>query len=133
MNRSDQHISSGVVVAVAVATGLLAGTGAFCLKWLICHISQPLTSGLDASGANWRFLLYPLAGILLTGMYTRYVIGAGIGHGVERMRADIVRRHYRLPAYLVYAPMAAKLADSRIRRVCRVRRPDSLCGRCDRE
>lgn len=107
MNRSDQHISSGVVVAVAVATGLLAGTGAFCLKWLICHISQPLTSGLDASGANWRFLLYPLAGILLTGMYTRYVIGAGIGHGVERMRADIVRRHYRLPAYLVYAPMAA--------------------------
>lgn len=107
MHGSDRHISSGIVIATAVATGLLAGAGAFLLKWLICHISVSITSGLDAAGVNWQLLVYPLAGIVLTGIYTRYVVGAGIGHGVERMQSDIMRRHYRLPSYLVYAPIAA--------------------------
>ncbi|MDE6490974.1 MAG: chloride channel protein [Muribaculaceae bacterium] len=105
--ESSRHVSTGVVVAVAVATGILAGVGAHLLKWLIARISVLFTSGLYVGGANWLLLVGPLAGIMLTGIYTRYVVGSGIEHGVERMQANIALRRYRLPAYLVYAPLAA--------------------------
>lgn len=96
-----------IIMVMAVATGLFAGSAAFLLKRLIAFISTHLVRTLDAGCANWQFLLFPVAGILLTGIYQRHVLHADIYHGVGRLGMAIAHRHYREPFYMIYAPMVA--------------------------
>ncbi len=69
----ERHISDNAAAfIVATVTGLAAGTGAFVLKWMVASVTRFLTHGLRLDGANWIFLLIPVAGIILTGIYVRY-------------------------------------------------------------
>ena len=65
---------SQLLVAMALVTGGITGVAAYLLKRLVAFISTSLIMNLDPCGANWMFLLFPVAGILLTGIYQRYVL-----------------------------------------------------------
>lgn len=92
---------------VAFIVGVGAGVGAFVLKTMIGWITHMLTDKLHAVGPNWLFLLIPVAGILLTGIYVRYILRDDITHGVSKLMADLKHHDYKLRPHLTYAPMIA--------------------------
>lgn len=92
---------------VATATGLLAGTGAFILKRMIAGVSHLLTGHLHTDSANWALLLIPVAGIVLTGMFCRYVLHHNLAHGVKQLMKSLSKKVYRLRPDLTFTPMLA--------------------------
>lgn len=103
-----QHISdTAFLFIVAALTGLAAGFGAFVLKRLVAFVSRFLTAGLHAGSANLSLLIIPLAGILLTGIFCRYVLKMRLAHGVRQLMGDLSKKMYRLRASLTVSPILA--------------------------
>ncbi len=101
-----ERMSPGIfVLMLAVFIGLVTGTMAVVLKWLVNYIVAKLTGGLH--GASWLYLLLPGAGIFLSVLFQRYVVRHRIEHGTEEIKADIADKNYWLRPYFLYAPMLA--------------------------
>ncbi len=96
-----------LMMILAFITGIITGAAAFLLKHTVKWISVPITSGMNASGANWILLLTPVIGIMLTGIYQRYILHKTIYHGTDRLQKSISARKYALPGDLTYAPIVA--------------------------
>lgn len=94
--------SNSLFLIICICVGFLSGTGAWLLKLLIKWVSLLLTTGLSPVSFNWRFLILPLAGILLTGIFTRYIIRRDISKGVGKVREDLSTKHYKLSPSLMW-------------------------------
>ena len=82
----ESHISeSQCVVILAVLTGIASGLAAVLLKTLIGTISSMLTSRLSISQDNYIYLITPIIGIFIVGVYVRYVVKDNISHGVTQV------------------------------------------------
>ncbi len=92
---------------VAFVTGLLTGGAAALLKNVISWISHSLTDGMSTTGGNYILLAIPVMGILLTGIYVRYILRDNIEHGVTHLIANISGHKPMLPPHLIYGPMVA--------------------------
>lgn len=96
-----------LLTLLAVVAGAVTGTGAHLLKLAVAGISGVLTGSLNQYGANIPFLSLPIIGIVLTGIYQRYILHREIYHGVDRLSKSLSLRHYRLPVPLTYSPILA--------------------------
>lgn len=96
-----------VAFIAAVLIGLCCGVGAFLVKRAIRYVSLAAVSGMHTDGANWRFLILPLIGIVLAYLYTRYIARRRLANGTEQVRAALAKHNYRLPAALSYQPLLA--------------------------
>ena len=95
------------VFLLAAFVGLLAGAGAFILKRLVAAVSHLLMAHFREGSANWIFLVVPLAGIVLTGIFCRYVMRARLAHGVRQLMKGLANKVYSLKGYLTFAPILA--------------------------
>ena len=102
------HASDKVrLITLSVVIGISAGLAAAFLKWIIGEVSlllHPLGLG---SGPDWNMLWIPVAGIVLTGIYQRYVLRDNISHGVDKLVDDLADKRYSLSRKLMYAPIIA--------------------------
>ncbi len=105
--RRDNVPDGVFAVTLAVLVGAVTGFGAFLLKTFVKFISGFLTGGLHMSGFNWYLLLIPVVGILLTGIYVRYILRDNIEHGVAQLMRDLSKKMYDLKRHLTYAPIFA--------------------------
>lgn len=104
----EAHIKERTfVIILALVVGLICGFAAMILKTLIHSISDMLTSHLHVSGANYMYLLFPVLGILLAGIYVRYVIKDNISHGVTRVLYSISQNKSRLKIHNIYSSIVA--------------------------
>ena len=86
----QKHVSDAVFTfVVALLIGLCTGVGAFVLKYLIGHISSYLSQNLVSTGSNPHLLLLPFTGILLTGIYVRYIARKPLTHGTSCIMHDM--------------------------------------------
>ena len=93
-----QHLPSKVLIIIlAVITGLITGSGAHLLKCLVAWVSGPMTDGLNPDNANYTLLISPILGILLTGIFQRYILQREIFHGVDRLSKSLAHHRYHLP------------------------------------
>lgn len=92
---------------VAAIVGLITGMAAALLKWIIALISLLLTSGYHAAAANWQFLIIPVAGIVLTGIFVRYILRIDITNGTSKLISDVRHKMYRLNPRITYGSMIA--------------------------
>lgn len=95
------------LIFLALVVGLLCGLAAQLLKYIIHLISSLLTSHFTATSENYLYLVYPVAGILLTTLFVRYVVKDNISHGVTRVLYAISRRKSRLKKRNIYASLVA--------------------------
>lgn len=93
------------VVLVGLITGLFCGVAASVLKLSIATVSRWLTSTFQAGSTNWWFIVLPIVGVLLAGIYQRYIIRMNIYHGEDRMRWDFAHYSCYLPSQLIYSPI----------------------------
>lgn len=104
----EHHVSEKqFVIFLALIVGILCGFAAQLLKLLINLISSLLTVHINATSANWLYLVYPVVGILLVTMFVRYVVKDNISHGVTRVLYAISRRKSRLKKKNIYASLVA--------------------------
>lgn len=102
------HISDKAFAFIlATVVGLLAGAGAFVLKRLIGGVSLFLTSHFHVGSYNLLLLVIPLAGIVLTGIFCRYILKSNISHGTEQLIRDLKHKMYRLKSSLTFSPILA--------------------------
>lgn len=104
----NKNISKQVFTNVlAVVIGIGAGVVARLLKWLIGILSDFMTSDMTYGGCNLQLLLLPLAGIVLTALYMRYVLREDIEDGVDRLKTSLKAGKSRIPIRMSVAPVIA--------------------------
>ena len=105
--REDHIPEKSFVVILAIIIGVASGLAAVLLKFLIGTISGLVNSVTEASHANYYYLVFPIIGIFLTGIYVRYVVRDNISHGVTRVLYAIAQKKSRLKFYNMYASLAS--------------------------
>lgn len=95
------------LIVLALIVGITCGLAALLLKYLIHLISSNLTSGAGMTEGNYRFLIYPVIGILLSGIYVRYIVRDNISHGVTRVLYSISQNKSRLKPHNMYTSILA--------------------------
>ena len=104
----EQHIKEKTfVVVLALVVGAVSGLAAVLLKFLIGFIAGLLTKHVHIAGGNYEYLVFPVAGILIAGLYVKYVIRDDIYHGVTRVLYAIAQRKSRLKPHNMYASLVA--------------------------
>ena len=92
----EKHINEhNFVLFLSFVIGICTAAAALILKFLIHFIQNMLTSHFDTDGANYLYLIYPIIGILLAGLYVRYIVKDDISHGVTRILYAISQKKSR--------------------------------------
>ena len=96
----EKHIpQSQFILILSFVVGILSALAAYLLKHLIHFIQHLLTGGFDAHSFNWLYLVYPVIGIFITGLFIRKIVRDDISHGVTKVlyaiscRKGRIRRH----------------------------------------
>lgn len=104
----ERHIKEKTFVSIlALMVGIFGGLAALVLKWLIHTISSLLTSHVTINEGNYLYLLLPLAGILITSLYVKYVVRDNISHGVTRVLYALSQNKSRLKKHNMYTSVFA--------------------------
>lgn len=82
----EKHIPQNqFILVLSFVVGILSALAAFALKHLIHFIQHLLTGGFDPHTFNWLYLVYPVIGILITGLFIRKIVRDDISHGVTKV------------------------------------------------
>ena len=99
----DKHF----ILILSFMVGILTALAASLLKFLIEYIKHFLTENFDSTGVNWLYLVYPVVGILLTGLFIRNVVRDDISHGVTKILYAISRRQSRIKRHNTWSSLIA--------------------------
>ncbi len=104
----EKHIKErNFLVILALVVGIVGGLAAQLLKFLIHAISSVVTTNLAVTSANWLYLACPMAGIILSVLFVKYVVKDNISHGVTRVLYAISKRKSRLKPRNMWASLIA--------------------------
>lgn len=90
---------------LAVIIGIFSGFGAHIFNRMIAIVAGFFLDHIRADRINWWLIFVPVGGIVLAGIYTRYVIHTDLTHGVTRMMHCVYRGEYLLKWNLIYSPI----------------------------
>lgn len=88
-----KHISTkNFVLITAGVIGIVAGLAAVILKEGVHGIQKALTRDFQQDLANYLYLSYPLIGIVLTVLLTKYILKEKLGHGITDILYTISKK-----------------------------------------
>ena len=99
----DKHF----ILVLSFIVGIVTALAACLLKFLIEYIKHFLTENFDSTGVNWLYLVYPVVGIFLTGLFIRNVVRDDISHGVTKILYAISRRQSRIKRHNTWSSLFA--------------------------
>ncbi len=101
-----RHVSDYVfILFLAAVVGCLAGFGAYIFKHLISLVAGIFLPHVSGWGSNWWIMVVPLVGIILTSIFTRYIIHTNLTHGCAQLLRDLKEKSYRLRRNIMYSPI----------------------------
>lgn len=104
----EKHIKEkNFILILSFVAGILTAFAGLILKWLIHAIQNFLTNNFDSTGANYLYLVYPVVGIFLAGLFVRKVVKDDIGHGVTKILYAISRRQSRIKPHNTWSSVVA--------------------------
>ncbi|MDQ1297132.1 MAG: chloride channel protein family [Bacteroidota bacterium] len=92
---------------LSLVVGLLSAMAAAVLKNAIHYTHQILTRGITSESGSYLYLAYPLAGMLLTLLFVKYVVRDNIGHGISRVLYAISKKKSYLKAHNTWTSVVA--------------------------
>ena len=100
------HMSDQIfLVWLTFIVGLFAGFGAHIFNRLISIVSTIFTGHIQSDRVNWWLVFLPVAGILLSGIYTRYIIHTNLTHGLTRLLHRVYRGDFFIKPNIIYSPI----------------------------
>lgn len=95
------------LILLSVFVGLIVGAAAEALRFIIGILTELLSGLIDMLGAFWLVALLPVAGVLLCGIYCRYIVKDDMEFGCQRIKKALDAHDYRLRRHIVYAPIVS--------------------------
>lgn len=95
------------VLILSFFVGILTAIAALILKFLIHTIQQFLTDNFNMTGANYLYLVYPVVGIFLAGLFVRLIVKDDISHGVTKILYSISRKQGRIKKHNTWSSIIA--------------------------
>ncbi|MBQ8224686.1 MAG: chloride channel protein [Bacteroides sp.] len=95
------------ILVLSFLVGIGTAVAALILKLLIHWIQDFLTENFSRTEANYLYLVYPVVGIFLTGLFVRYVVKDDISHGVTKILHAISRRQGRIKRHNTWSSIIA--------------------------
>lgn len=95
------------ILMLSFLVGICTAVAALTLKFFIHTIQNFLTDNFDTTEANYLYLVYPVVGIFLAGLFVRYVVKDDISHGVTKILYAISRRQGRIKRHNVWSSTIA--------------------------
>ncbi len=99
----EQHF----IVFVSFLVGILTALAALILKTLIHLIQHLLTDNFSIVNVNYMYLIYPVIGILIAGLFVKYILRDDISHGVTKILYAISQRKSYIRAHNMYSSIIA--------------------------
>ena len=96
-----------LIYILSMVVGLLSALAAAILKNAIHYTNQLLTKGITTESGNYLYLAYPVAGMLLTMLFVKYVVRDNIGHGISRVLYAISKRKSHLKVHNSWTSVVA--------------------------
>ncbi len=90
--REDNIPAKQFALVLSFVVGILTAFAACLLKWAIHGIQYLLTTNFEYYSGNLLYLLYPVVGILLSGLFVKYILRDDISHGVTKILYAISQR-----------------------------------------
>ncbi|WP_321436335.1 chloride channel protein [uncultured Bacteroides sp.] len=104
----ENHIKDNqFILLLSFVVGVCTACAAIILKSLIHLIQNFLTDSFNTTGANYLYLVYPVVGILLTGLFVRNIVKDDISHGVTKILYSISRRQGRIKRHNIWSSTIA--------------------------
>lgn len=106
-NKWHRHNMSDFIFLLwlAVVVGIFAGFGAHIFNRMIYIVSHFFLTHIQADKINWWLIFPPILGIVLTGIYTRYVVHTDLTHGVTRLMHSVYKGNFLVRGNLIYSPI----------------------------
>ena len=95
------------ILILSFLVGIFTAVTALILKMLIHWIQNFLTNNFNTTEANYLYLVYPVVGIFLAGLFVRYVVKDDISHGVTKILYAISRRQGRIKRHNTWSSVIA--------------------------
>ena len=95
------------ILILSFLVGIFTATAALILKMLIHLIQGFLTENFDTTEANYLYLVYPVVGIFLAGLFVRHIVKDDISHGVTKILYAISRRQGHIKPHNTGSSMIA--------------------------
>src|SRR4030042_6804907 len=73
-----------LIYLLSFVVGLLSALAAVILKNAIHYTHKILTEGITSDSGSYLYIAYPVAGMLLTFLFLKYVFRGNIIHGLSR-------------------------------------------------
>ncbi len=102
-NIKEKHF----VLIVSFLVGICTAASAVILKNLIHFIQHVLSVNFAADQVNYLYLLYPVLGILLAGLFVKYIVRDDISHGVTKILYAISQRKSRIKPHNMWTSIVA--------------------------
>ena len=102
-NIKEKHF----VLIVSFLVGICTAASAIILKNLIHFIQHVLSVNFAADQVNYLYLLYPVLGILLAGLFVKYIVRDDISHGVTKILYAISQRKSRIKPHNMWTSIVA--------------------------
>ena len=104
---SKKHIKEKhYILIISFLVGICTAVSAILLKQLI-HFIQILLKTNIQSDVNYWLLIYPAIGILLAGLFVRYIVRDDISHGVTKILYAISQRKSRIKPHNIWSSLVA--------------------------
>ncbi len=96
-----------IIYILSLVVGLISALAAALLKNAIHYTNRIVTEGFTQESTGYLYLIYPVAGMLLTMLFVRYVVKDNIGHGVSRVLYSISRKKSRIKKHNTWSSLVA--------------------------
>jgi len=96
-----------LIYILSFVVGLLSALAAALLKNAIHYTHYFVTEGISHNFKGLFYLAYPLAGMLITMWFVKYVVRDNIGHGISRVLYAISKRKSVLKTHNTWTSMVA--------------------------
>ncbi|MDR0834774.1 MAG: chloride channel protein [Candidatus Symbiothrix sp.] len=104
----EKHIKErNFILILSLVIGILTAAAAIILHGFIDIIKKFLTENIDITNANWVYLVYPIIGILLSGLFIKYIVKDDIGHGVTKILFALSQRKARIKRHNMWSSLVA--------------------------
>lgn len=103
VNIKERHF----LLFVCLIVGVLTALASYVLKQSVHFIQSFLTHNFQESGVNYLYLLYPVIGILIAGLFVKYIVKDDISHGITKVLYAISTRKSRIKPHNTWSSLAA--------------------------
>lgn len=94
-----------LMVVIAIIIGIFSGALATAMRTLISYIYQLCSPDTSAAAPDYFVLIYPVAGIIITALFQRYVVGYQCARGTYIIKTALNKKEGSLNSFLVFDPL----------------------------